>query len=492
MEAIDRIAIVIDRNARTDHADVADVVLSAGVMTAGQVDIDRRLEGHAFVAPRRDLVGTFLGMGRRKAATGLAGASNQARTERRRCGRKSQYLDGCRDSPNIRVGDTGDQQILPDRETNIAVAEIGGQLRQPADLLRPQVAELQRNADPVQTGLLLRMHADMRKAVVGRTRRNGFRRHARELAAQLLLDGREKLVKTPAIEHVLQPRLIAVGPVAVFDENAHDLVGHLGRFVRLEDHTRIARKILVAGDAAECQAKIGAGFNSKPINHLDRLKGDVVGFFQRRDAPCSIERHIELAWQAVERTVVKDVEVPFAGIAPRIENFLRIDARGRSAGDVADVVRAGATRAQAEVLQTFDNVDGVLRLDLAKLKVCARGHMRIWPAEILGEVCHAGKLPVLENAVRNPQAAHIRSLRRRDIEDAVITPAEIVLRLGRFVILCLPHQTWIGIERMLVALQFLLVVELAACGNGTVLRLEVDGVRPDRLGLCRRTGARDS
>ena len=45
---------------------------------------------------------------------------------------------------------------------------------------------------------------------------------------------------------------------------------------------------------------------------------------------------------------------------------------------------------------------------------------------------------------------------------------------------------------MLVSLQFLLIVELAASGNGAVLRLEVDGVGPDRLGLCRRTGARDS
>ena len=42
--ALDRVAVVADRDLRADQADVADVVLGAGMMAAGQVDVDRRVE----------------------------------------------------------------------------------------------------------------------------------------------------------------------------------------------------------------------------------------------------------------------------------------------------------------------------------------------------------------------------------------------------------------------------------------------------------------
>ena len=56
---------------------------------------------------------------------------------------------------------------------------------------------------------------------------------ARQLAAELLLDGGEKLLEAPGVEHVFQPRLVAVGAVAVLDEDAHDRVGDLRRVLRL-------------------------------------------------------------------------------------------------------------------------------------------------------------------------------------------------------------------------------------------------------------------
>jgi hypothetical protein len=61
MKAIDRVAIVIDRNARADHADVADIVLRAGMMAAGEMDVDGRLSGtrsshHAAISSALSLV----------------------------------------------------------------------------------------------------------------------------------------------------------------------------------------------------------------------------------------------------------------------------------------------------------------------------------------------------------------------------------------------------------------------------------------------------
>ncbi len=113
-------------------------------------------------------------------------------------------------------------------------------------------------------------------------------------------------------------------------------------------------KILVAGDAAEAEAEPDAGLDAKALLHLDRGEGDVVGFLQHRDLAGAVEGDVELARQAVERAVVEDVVVPLARIGARVDQFLRIDAGRRRARDVADVVGAGAARAQAEVLDALD------------------------------------------------------------------------------------------------------------------------------------------
>src|SRR6202012_1760815 len=100
-------------------------------------------------------------------------------------------------------------------------------------------------------------------------------------------------------------------------------------------------------------------------------EGDVVGVLQHRDRAGAVERDVELARQAVKGTLVENVEMPFAGIGPRVDQLARIDAGGRRAGDVADVVGAGAARAQAEILDRLDQRGGVLRRDVADLQVGA-------------------------------------------------------------------------------------------------------------------------
>ena len=145
---------------------------------------------------------------------------------------------------------------------------------------------------------------------------------------------------------------------------------------RLHDHAGVAREILVAGDAAEHEPKPDARLDAEAVLHLDRLKADVVGVLQHRNDAAAVERDVELARQAVERAVVEDVEVPFARIGPRVDQLLRIDAGGRRAGDVADVVGAGAARAQAEswIASTmatafFGSISRICRL--ARVVTCA-------------------------------------------------------------------------------------------------------------------------
>ncbi len=141
-------------------------------------------------------------------------------------------VDGGLGERDLVVRHAGDQQVLPDGQADIAVAEIRRDLREAAHLRHGDLADRKHHADPVQARLLLLAHADMRGAVEGRARLHGLGRRARECPAELLLDGGEELVEAPRVEHVFQPRLVAVGAVAVLDEHAHDGVGDLGRVLR--------------------------------------------------------------------------------------------------------------------------------------------------------------------------------------------------------------------------------------------------------------------
>src|SRR5262249_22783697 len=141
--------------------------------------------------------------------------------------------------------------------------------------------------------------------------------------------------------HIFQPRLGPVGAVALIDEHPHHGIGHFGGPIGLHHHAAIPGETAVSGDATEAQPEPDAGLDAETILYLDRLKADVRGIFEHRDHAGAVEADIELARNAVERAVIKDVEVPLARIRSRIDQLLRIDAGGRCAGDVADVVGAG-------------------------------------------------------------------------------------------------------------------------------------------------------
>src|SRR5689334_22034190 len=93
-----------------------------------------------------------------------------------------------------------------------------------------------------------------------------------------------------------------------------------------------------------------------------------------------------------------------------------------------------------------------------------------------------------EDAIRDAQPAHIRVLRRRDVKQSVVAPAEVVGWLGRFVLVGLVLEPGIGVERVLLALELFLLRELAAAGNRLVLRQQMLGVgarRNARRGFAR-------
>ena len=158
--------------------------------------------------------------------------------------------------------------------------------------------------------------------------------------AEFLFDRGEKSFKAPGVEQIFQARLGAIGAIAVLDEYAHHRVCRLGGVFGLDDHAGIAREILVAGDAAKHQTEPDARLDAEAVLHHDSLKTDVVGVFQHRYDAAAVETDIELARNAVERAVVENVEMPLARVRPRVEQFLRIDAGRRRAGNVANIVGA--------------------------------------------------------------------------------------------------------------------------------------------------------
>ena len=263
---------------------------------------------------------------------------------------------------------------------------------------------------------------------------DGFGGRSHQLVPEFLLHGADKFLEAPGIEHVFEPRLGTIAAVTVVDEHAYDRIRHLGRLGGLDDDAGIAGEVLMAGNAAKHEPEPDAGLDTEAVFDLDGLKSDVVGVFQHRDDAAAIEADVELARNAVKRTIVEDVEMPFARVGACVEQFLRIDSRGRRSGHVADVVGTRAARAQAEILDRLDHGHGVLRLDLAHLQVGACGHVGVAAGIALGEIGEPGELPVGENAVRYPQAAHVGLLRRRTVEQPEEPPAKIIVGLRCFVL----------------------------------------------------------
>jgi hypothetical protein len=462
------------------------------MVAAGEVDVDWHVEGD----PRLDMLGDLervpLGVGGRELAAAAARAGDEAGADARRARRQPERLDARLRISDIAIRDAGQDEVLPDREPDIAVAAFARERREPAHLVGGELADRQHHAEPVQARLRLRMPAHMREAVRRGARRDMLLRDAREGAAEPRLDGSEEALEAPGIEEVFQPRPLAVLAVPVLDEHPHHRVRDRDAVGGGAEHAGRARDVAVARDAAEDDAHPDPLLRRRAGGDAHGLEADVVRLLEHRDAAAAVEGDVELARQAVERAVVEDVEVPRAGERAGVEDLLRVDPGAGRAGHVADIVGAGAAGAEAEILQAFEEGRAVLGRDLAHLQIGAGGDVAVAAAEPLGEVGEACELPVVEDAVRQAQAAHVGGLRRRDPEQAVIAPAEIVLRLRGLAVAGRGREARMGVERVLGALPGFLVCELAARRHDLVLRALVDRLRTGRLGCGGRRRRRQA
>src|SRR5712691_2708610 len=80
--ALDGIALFRGLHLASQQTDLADVVLGAGVVAAGEMDIDRPVELEACLAPTRNRFRMPLGIRGGELAAGVAGASDKAGANR--------------------------------------------------------------------------------------------------------------------------------------------------------------------------------------------------------------------------------------------------------------------------------------------------------------------------------------------------------------------------------------------------------------------------
>ena len=428
-----------------------------------------------------------LGVRGRELAAGITGTGHQAAPDGARFDAQAERIDGGDADADVAVGDIGDQQVLPHGEPERAAAEALGNLGEAAHLPGRQAAHRQHQAEIIEACLLLGIDADMAPLVGHRPRRHVGAGGAAQRCAVLLLDfGDESLAAHP-VEHVFQARLQPVGAIAMGDEGAHHGARHCYAFLGLQQDAGFEGEIEMAGDAAQLQAEVDARLEPGAAGDLARHEADVVGVLEHRDATAAVEGDVELARQAVHLAVIEDVVVHGAAERPRVVDLLRVDAGGRAAGDVADIVGARAARGEAQRLHRQQHVDGVRRADLADLQVGAGRHIGIAAAEGVGGIGQAAHLPGAQDAVGDAQAAHEGVLRRSDIEEALILGQEDVDALGELPRLGAAHHLVPAIQRMARALGALLGDQLAARRHRAVLGCVLQRVGADGLGR-RRSG----
>ena len=128
-------AFLTDLNLGADQTDVADVVLSARVVTAGQVNIDGLIQLDFGLQKFRQLHRVALGITGRILATRVAGTSDQPAGDRGRAVMETDLQDLGLNRLNIGILNVRNNQILPSRETNITAAVGFGKLRNGLHLL---------------------------------------------------------------------------------------------------------------------------------------------------------------------------------------------------------------------------------------------------------------------------------------------------------------------------------------------------------------------
>ncbi len=189
-----------------------------------------------------------------------------------------------------------------------------------------------------------------------------------------------------------------------------------------------------------------------------------------------MEGDVELPGQVIELAVIKDELPKLLDDGQRFDELIWINAAGRVAGEIADVIRAGAASVQSDGLNSAEELDGVLGLDQPQLQVGAGRDLDVPAGELVGNRGQFAKLKAMELATGNPQPGHEGFLIRREVKQPLPFEAECVLAVRCLIRGSVLEQQWIGVEGMQLALDPFFgnqVVQVRLGGDGRRVRLEI-------------------
>src|SRR6516162_4825237 len=145
----------------------------------------------------------------------------------------------------------------------------------------------------------------------------------------------------------------------------------------------------MAGDASELHPKVNTGRHRLFRPNGDSGEADIVSVLEDPETPAAVKGDVEFARQPVEFAVVQNVVIELPGQRARIDQLLRIDAGSWAAGQIANVVGAGAARGQPQLVDRGQHLDGMRGPDLTDLEIGSGGDVEITAPEALGDRAQA-------------------------------------------------------------------------------------------------------
>ena len=160
-----RVALAAVGQGCAHQSHIADVMLRAGVGTTGEVYVDGLIQGEALFEVANQFGAVFLGIGQRQFATHLPGASHGAGGKRAGASCHPGRFDPLAHRLQRAFGQVGNKHVLPHGEAQLVAALGQRHIAEQAHLSRRQAAHFQGDAEIMQAGLFLRVHADMPLAI---------------------------------------------------------------------------------------------------------------------------------------------------------------------------------------------------------------------------------------------------------------------------------------------------------------------------------------
>src|SRR5579871_1431028 len=410
------------------QADVADVMLAAGVGAAVDVDAQRLVPEHFALQVRHDLPQAMLGLGDRQVAELVARAGDGAFVELGDFPREPGVPQRPLNFRQVRLRDVGEQVVLLVGGAQAALAVPlrdggGGE-----HLAGGDTPGDDRDTDPVEAFLLLALHAQVvllalalrLQPVDGRLRG----------PAQALDEDFAELFRAPVSHQELEAGVVATLAVAVVAEYLGHGAADVRNLLRRDgDIEPLGEVGLCAEPAAHAHVEAGLPSALPPAAH--RRDAQVVDLRLVAVDRAAGDGDLVLAGQIGKVFIAQKIAGDLMNDRTGIVQLIGFEAGDGAAADVAGDVPAGAGGREAGGAQALDGARDVLNGQPVELEVLARGDVGDVVAIVAGDLGHGAHLGRRQIAAGDLDTQHEVALVGLLLVDAVPSHArEIVRRDG--------------------------------------------------------------